>query len=210
MARRSRQESEETAARVRRTAGRLFAERGYAGVGLEEVAAAAAVTRGAVYHHYAGKRGLFEAVVADVQAAVAEAVERAASAADGPWAGLEAGCRAFLAAGVDPGTRRVMLLDAPAVLGWDTWRRQDSAGSGRLLDDVLAALDAGGALAAPSVPAASALLSGAMNEAALWIAAADDPAAASDEAWAVLEVMLDALRARPDSVASDHGIRPRA
>ncbi|GAB7192626.1 TetR/AcrR family transcriptional regulator [Kineococcus sp. NUM-3379] len=177
------------------TARELFATRGYAAVGLEEVAAAAGVTRGAVYHHYASRLGVFEAVLADVQRTVAAAVEQAAAQESDPWRALEAGCRAFLTASSTAGARRIVLVDAPAVLGWDVWRRHDAENSARLLTGAMRELAAAGRLTVRSPDAAAALLSGALNEAALWTAAAEDPAAALAEAGEVLTRLVTALRA---------------
>ena len=195
MARATKEQSEATAARVLQIARRLFTERGYAGVGLEEIAAQAGVTRGAVYHHFASKLGLFQAVLAEVQSSVADAIERAAGAVADDWEKLEAGCRTFLAASTSDEARRVMLVDAPAVLGWNAWRERDAATSGRMLAHVLRRLRATGRLGDVSVDAAAALLSGAMNEAALWIAAAPDPQLAIEQAWTVLRRSLHAIRA---------------
>lgn len=194
MARTTKAQSEATAAAVLAAARRLFAARGYAHVPLDEVAAAAGVTRGAVYHHFGSREGVFAAVHAAVQASVAAAVEAAADGAVDAWDALERGCRAFLEASVGDDARRVMLLDGPAVLGWQRWRDADAAHSVRLLDDVLHELADAGALRVPSVPAASALLSGAMNEAATWIAQAADRQAATEAAWDTLRVLLGALR----------------
>jgi AcrR family transcriptional regulator len=193
MPRASREQSLATAAEVLATARRLFVAEGYAGVGLEEVAAAAGVTRGAVYHHYASKRGLFEAVLGQVHAEVGDAVAGAATGSG--WASLRRGCRAFLLASLAPDVRRLLLVEAPAVLGWELWRSQDAAASGRLLSEGLTELAAAGELAVTEVDAVAAVLSGAMNEAALWAAASDDPGGRAEEAWAVLERVLDALRA---------------
>ncbi len=194
MPRATREQSEATARRVLATATTLFAERGYAAVGLEEVAAAAEVTRGAVYHHYAGKKGLFEAVAAAAQQRVAAAVAAAADAAADPWTGLLAGCRAFLAAGVAADTRRILLLDAPAVLGWSTWRTQDARASAHHLQEAVELLAARGEIRVHSAAGTAALLSGAMNEAALRIAAAADPAAEMDVLRRDLEGLLTGLR----------------
>lgn len=191
----TRAQSDATAARVLETARALFTEHGYAGVGLEGLAARAGVTRGAVYHHFGSKLGLFEAVVAAAQRSVADAIERSADAASDPWDALETGCRVFLTATAAEDTRRLMLIDAPAVLGWNSWRELDAANAARLLDDALHELAAAGVLVPMSVPAASALLSGAMNEAALWVAAHERPADAIEQAWAVLRRLLGSLRA---------------
>ncbi|MEU4423260.1 TetR family transcriptional regulator [Actinoplanes sp. NPDC024001] len=194
MARATKEQSEITARRIREVATAMFAERGYAAVGLEEVAAAAEVTRGAVYHHYRNKQALFEAVAAAAQQRVADAVTTAADAAGEPWDGLVAGCRAFLTASVTDTHRRILLLDAPAVMGWSTWRRQDAAASGHHLAEAVAELAAAGHLRVTSPDATAALLSGAMNEAALRIAESPDRDAALDETWADLLRLLNGLR----------------
>lgn len=188
MARATKEQSELTATQIRTTARRLFADLGYADVTLERVAELAGVTRGAVYHHYGSKLGLFTAVVDDAQSVVAAAVADAAP--DDGWPAIEAGSIAFMRAVVDPAVRRILLVDAPAVLGWTTWRELDAAHSGRLLTDGLGALDD----LAIDPAAADALLNGAMNEAALWIAAGGDAALAEQ---GVLR-MIRALRRGPD------------
>lgn len=193
MARATKADSEATAARVLHTARRLFTQHGYAGIGLENVAAQAGVTRGAIYHHFTSKLGLFEAVLAQTQRSVAAAIERDTTAAASDWDKLTIGCRTFLTASAADDTRRIMLIDAPAVLGWSAWRTQDAASSGRLLNDVLRKLEASGELGDIPVDAAAALLSGAMNEAALWVAGSPDSQAAIAKAWDVLYRMLQAL-----------------
>lgn len=194
MARATKAQSEATAAAVLAVAREAFATEGYAAVGLEEVAARAGVTRGAVYHHYGSKSGLFEAALGAVQREVGAAVAGAAAQAGEGWPGIEAGCRAFLAASLAEGARRILLLDGPAVLGWAAWRRADAANAGRLLQEGLGALAAAGELATGSVEATTALLSGAMDEAVLWIAGQPDPDAAAAEAWQVLAHLLASLR----------------
>ncbi len=194
MARTTREQAEATRARILRTARELFAERGMEAVGLEEVARTAGVTRGAVYHHFGSRLGVFAAVHSQVQADVGAAIDAATRDADDAWQSLELGCRAFLQAAVAPAVRQVLLVDAPAVLGWDVWREADAANSARLLGDVLGELAGSGVLAVESVGAAQALLSGAMNEAALRAVALPDPQRGVEEAWAVLRPMLRALR----------------
>lgn len=148
----------------------MFAEQGYAGVGLEDLAARAEVTRGAVYHHFGNKLGLFEAVLESVQSEVASAIETAASSFTDPWDQLVAGCHAFIDAACHPSARRILLIDGPAILGWQRWRELDAAHSGQLLEEVLEDLADDGLLDLRLVGASAAMLSGAMNEAALWLA----------------------------------------
>jgi AcrR family transcriptional regulator len=190
-------QADQTTRKLLAIARARFAEHGYAGTGTEDLVQAAGLTRGALYHHFGSKEGLFRAVVDDVQRAVGERVEAAAARAAGERAGLwdqfVAGCRAFLAASLDPQVQRIMLVDAPAVLGWDVWREMDSQYSLRSLKDVLAALSEEGVIASRSTDAVAHLLSGAMNEAALWIARAPSPKRALAEATAALELLLGAL-----------------
>ncbi|WP_017537022.1 TetR/AcrR family transcriptional regulator [Nocardiopsis halophila] len=154
---------------------RRFAEEGYQAVVLADVAQAVGVTKGAAYHHFTSKAGLFRAVVADVQRELGERVAEAADRQDDPWERLRAGCRAFLAAGSDPTVRRIVLTDAPAVLGWDEWRAMDEDSSARHLAEALTDLVAAGTIPEQPVEPLARLLSGAMNEAALWLARSEGP-----------------------------------
>ncbi|GAA3154538.1 TetR/AcrR family transcriptional regulator [Planomonospora alba] len=184
---------ERTRQALLREGRRLFAARGYGAVGLSEIVRAAGVTKGALYHHFEGKSDLFRAVLEQVQQEVARAVAAAADAQDDPWARLVAGCRAFLAAGADPEIQQIMLVDGPAVLGWSEWRALDEAASARHLAEALTALVEAGVIAPQPVPPLVHLLSGAMNEAALWLAGSAGPGDLADTQ-AALERMLEALR----------------
>jgi AcrR family transcriptional regulator len=199
MARATKEQSEITARRIQEVAAGLFAARGYADVRLAEVAQSAQVTRGAVYHHFRDKQHLFEAVAEAAQQRVASAVTAAAEAQHDPWEGLLAGCRAFLTASVSDDHRRILLIDAPAVMGWATWRSQDAAASARHLTEAVTALAQAGILAVTSPEATAILLSGAMNEGALHIASSRDRDAALAEVWSDLLRLLTGLRSS-DSV----------
>lgn len=176
---------------------RRFAADGYHAVVLADVAAAVGVTKGAAYHHFASKPGLFRAVVADVQHELGERVADAADRHGDPWERLRAGCRAFLAAGQDPTVRRIVLVDAPAVLGWDEWRAMDEDSSARHLAEALGDLVRAGVIDSQPVEPLARLLSGAMNEAALWLARSADPDALgrTEEA---LDRLLAGLRRRAE------------
>ncbi|MET9547740.1 TetR/AcrR family transcriptional regulator [Streptomyces sp. NPDC006627] len=169
---------------------RRFAADGYHAVVLADVARAAGVTKGAAYHHFESKAGLFRAVVAEVQEELGERVAAAAERHEDPWEQLLAGCRAFLAAGRDPVVRRIVLVDAPAVLGWDEWRAMDEDASARHLAQALDTLVASGVIAEQPVEPLARLLSGAMNEAALWLARGGD---ASPQAPVLTERALERL-----------------
>ncbi|MGV9316861.1 TetR/AcrR family transcriptional regulator [Streptomyces sp. NPDC003691] len=173
---------------------RRFAADGYHDVVFAEVAEAVGVTKGAAYHHFVSKAGLFRAVVAEVQEELGEAVAAAADAHDDPWEQLRAGCRAFLAAGADPGVRRIVLLDAPTVLGWDEWRDMDEGSSARHLTEALESLVAAGIVPEQPVEPLARLLSGAMNEAAVWLARTDDPGALEATGRALDRLLAGLLR----------------
>ena len=186
-------QKEQTRRTLVRESRRLFATAGYGAVSLSEVVRAAGVTKGALYHHFDGKTALFRAVLEEVQQQVAEAVAAAAEAQDDPWARFTAGCQAFLTAGTDPDVRQIMLLDGPAVLGWNEWRALDEAASARHLAEELTALIEEGLLPPQPVAPLTRLLSGAMNEAALWLAESTNPEDLTD-ARAALSRLLEALR----------------
>lgn len=190
MPRATAEEAAATAHAVLDAAARLFAQEGFAGVSLNAVAAAAGVTRGAVYHHYAGKNGLFEAVAARLQGEVAAAVVAAAEdAGDDPAAQLRAGCHAFLEAITGTTAARVLLVEAPAAMGWARWRALDEEASVVHLREALRSAGVDDDL----LDALTAQLSGAMNEAALWLAERDGDAEARRAAGAALDRLLTAV-----------------
>lgn len=173
-------------------ARQAFAEQGYAATGTEAVVRAAAVTRGALYHHFADKQALFAAVFETVAAEVLAAIEVAARDAPSARDALARGSDAFLAAVLAPATRRIYLIDAPAVIGWAQWREIDGRHAmGALRRGVEAAL---AAHPRPGLDpeAATCLLSGALNEAALWLADADT-AAAGVRLKATFRLLLDGM-----------------
>ena len=190
------QQRERTRTALLDVSRRLFATRGYAAVGLAEIVGTAGVTKGALYHHFeGGKTDLFRAVLAQVQAEVARTVVAAAAAEDDPWERLTAGCRAFLTASTDPAVRRIMLVDGPAVLDWSEWWAMDEAEAASHLAELLTALVDAGILVRRPVAPLTRLLSGAMNEVALWLAGSDRPED-RDDAVAALARLLEALRTR--------------
>lgn len=184
---------EATTAALLLEARKRFARDGYAAVRLVEIVEALGVTKGALYHHFDGKKALFRAVVQAAQHEVAGRVSAAAARSDDSWGELIAGCDAFLAAHSDPEVQRIMLVDGPAVLGWHEWRAMDDASSGRLLVDILRTLMGQGIIVPQPVEPLAHLLSGAMNEAAMWLAETESPNALA-ETTAALRRLLSSLR----------------
>jgi AcrR family transcriptional regulator len=179
-----------------------FAARGYSGVSTEEIVRAARVTRGALYHHFTGKDDLFRAVYEDVERAVVEQVTRDASSARDPVEALRIGARAFLDACEDPAVQRIALLDAPAVLRWESWREiGERYGFGVIQAALEAAMDADLIERQPVRPLAH-LLMGSIHEAALVVARARDGGETKREFAAAIDSQIDCLAARPGSRGS--------
>lgn len=189
------EQREATTAALIAAARALFAERGYAGVGTEEIVQRAGVTRGALYHHFrGGKEDLFRAVLVQVSAETTQRVIAAANTVEDPWEELVVGTDAFLDACTRPEVQRIMLIDGPSVLGWDVWRGADGNLALGLLETALKhAMDAGGMVPQPPKPLAHVLL-GAIDEAAMVVARADDQDAAREEMSRTLHRLLEGLR----------------
>ncbi len=183
-------------------ARQLFAEHGFGEVGTEQIAKAAGVTRGALYHQFSDKTELFaavlEAVEVDLTAHLIAAVDGVAAGGGQPLDLLIAGADAWLDASAEPEVRRVALLDGPSVLGWERWREVGMRHGLGLVKALLTELmEAGGIPAQPIDPLAHTLV-GALDEAALYVALADDPALARAEAGAVLRRFVRAIAAPID------------
>ena len=173
---------------------RLFAERGFAGTSTEEIVVQAGVTRGALYYHFRNKEDLFRAVLADLEQEIYEHVTAVSMAEPEPWAGVLAGCGAFLDACLDPAVQRIALLDAPSVLGWEAWRAVGAQHRfGLLAVGLQWAMVAGQIEDQPAVPLAHVLL-GALHEGALFIAGAEDRVAARRDVGEIVDRLLAGLR----------------
>jgi AcrR family transcriptional regulator len=174
----------------------LFAERGFAAVGTEEIVRSARMTRGALYHHFDGKEDLFRAVYEDVERELVERIAADAPAGGDPLEALHSGARAFLDACEDPAVHRIVLLDAPSVLGWEQWREIGLRyGFGLVQQTLEAAMDAGLIERQPVRPLAHLLL-GAIDEAAMLVARADDGGQTKAEVRAAIDRYLDSLKPR--------------
>ena len=150
-------------------ARRLFAEKGFAATGTPELVAAAGVTRGALYHHFADKTALFATVVEGEHMLLAMSINAAAAGDDepGPVRALIAGGDAFLDAMQDPGRRQILLVDAPAVLGRDALDAIDAQhGLRTLIEGVATAMEAKAIRELPVLPLAH-LLNALFDRAAL-------------------------------------------
>lgn len=167
---------EETRGQLLGAARLLFGRRGYAETGTEDLVAQAQVTRGALYYHFADKEALFDALVEEIAGEILAAVEAAAAAKTSKLDGLIAGCRAYLDACLAPDIRRIYIIDAASVLGMARMRKLDARyARGSLREGVEEVIVETG-VKGLSVDALTALLSGALDEAVLWLVQNDDAA----------------------------------
>lgn len=175
-------------------AGReLFAARGYQAVPADEIVRAAGVTRGALYHHYADKQGLFRAVVEELEREITSDVDAAFRAAPDTVTGMATALAVFLDACLRDDVRQISLTDAPAVLGWSTWREIEAEHGLGLLVEVLTLGIEEGLIIEQPVRALAQLALAAVMEAAHMVAEADDPVTARTEAQQVLGIWFAAL-----------------
>lgn len=189
-----------TRQRLITVATELFADRGYEATSMEAILDRAGASRGSLYHHFAGKDRLFEAVVEAVHGQVGQATLAAATASGETEAHglLKAAELAWIRLAGEPVVRRILLIDAPTVLGWRRWREiEEQAGLGMLKEVLRQAADAG-RVPAELVDSFAHILLAAGNEMALVIALADDVAAAQATAEAAVDEFLSRLLRPPE------------
>jgi AcrR family transcriptional regulator len=185
----------QTRAALITAARRLFGAEGFGEVGAERVAREAGMTRGALYHQFADKADLFAAVLDQVEAEIAQRVTGAVAGFDpaDTTGMLLAGAGAWLDASTEPDLQRIVLLDGPSVLGWDRWREICLRHTVGLIAALIQDGIDHGSLPPQPVQALTHVLVGAVDEAALYIAQADDGAAARADMDLVLRRLTMAL-----------------
>lgn len=177
----------------------LFASRGYAATGTEDIVGAARVTRGALYHHFRDKADLFTSVMEQCAREMAERLieqetRRAGLGHQDTWSLLRSGFQSFLDACADPDFQRIVLIEGPAVLGHSAWDALVEKHGYVLLAEALGQAQEEGAIDPLPVGPLTRMLGALISEASLFIARADDQERAREEAGAVLDRMLLGLR----------------
>lgn len=189
------EQADATRSALSAAARQLFTVRGYAATSTTEIVERAGVTRGALYHHFAAKDELFRAVFEQLEGEVTRRVAEEALTGADPLEQLRRGTRAYLDACIDPAVQRVVLLDGPSVLGWETWQEiEQRYGYGLVVAGVEAAIGAGLISAQPVEPLAHVLF-GALTEAGMVVARADEPRTARVDMEAAMDRLLEGLRA---------------
>jgi AcrR family transcriptional regulator len=174
-------------------ATRLFADRGYEGTSIEAVLAAAGVSRGALYHHFAGKEALFTAVLEAVNERVAAQVSEIVSGCTDPIEALRTGAMGWIGLAGDPVIQQIMLVDAPSVLGWEQWRDMDEGRTLGAMRAMLQAVSDTGRLPAELVAPFAHMILAALDEAAMVVARASDSQVAVAEGRQAVEEFLARL-----------------
>lgn len=173
-----------------------FAEHGYAAASMDELTASVGLTRGALYHGFGDKKGLLAAVIGQLDAEMSVKLAAARESAPDPWSGLVEEGVAYIRMALDPEIQRIMLLDGPAVLGDpSTWPGEQAC-----LDVTIRTmrqLHEAGIIKPVDIDAAARLLNGAALTAALWVAAAEEPADMLDRAVAAFRAMVEGFLVHP-------------
>ena len=183
---------EDTRARLVAAARAAFAANGYAAASMDELTAAAGLTRGALYHNFGDKKGLLRAVIAQLDAEMAVKAQARRDRAATPWLGFLEECVAYIELALEPEIQRIMLLDGPAVLG-DPSRWPGQNACLQTTTETLQALIDAGTVRPVDAEAAARLVNGAALNAALWIAASDYPRAVLPRAVEAFRRLMDGL-----------------
>ncbi|MGZ2484124.1 AcrR family transcriptional regulator [Rhizobium pisi] len=177
-------------------ARKAFAQRGYSAASMDELTADAGLTRGALYHNFGDKRGLLAAVVDQMDTEMAARAQEIGARADNDWQGLLAEGTAYIEMALDPEVQRIVLLDGPAVLGDPSqWPSQNSCL--QVTKSAVERLITQGILKPVDAEAAARLLSGAALNAALWIAASENPQSVLPRAVEAFQALAAGLLLKP-------------
>ncbi|MDO7868977.1 TetR/AcrR family transcriptional regulator [Nocardioides jiangxiensis] len=179
-----------------RAAEQLFAVRGYAATSLDAIVSEAKVTKGALYHHFSGKQGIFEAVLSDLEDQAARSITRAMKGAKDPWDQARAGLTAFLEVLREPAYSRLVVHEAPTVLGPQRFAEQQERSTFAVVRDVVSGVLSGDALGVDSQmqETFSRIFFGALAAAGDAIVESTDPSAATQRVEAAFGILLDGMR----------------
>ncbi len=188
-----------TRAHLIEVATRLFTAHGYDGTSIEEVLAESGVSRGSLYHHFAGKEALFLAVLEALGVRLGTEMQAAIEHAADPIEVLRIGCVLWIRQVGDPVVQQVMLIDAPAVLGWQRWRELDEQASLGVIRNALSYAADAGTIDRRHVDVFAHIVLAALNEVAMMITLASDSAAALEAGQSAIDDFLDRLVGKPAS-----------
>jgi AcrR family transcriptional regulator len=194
---RKEEQAEATRAALIGVARALFAERGYAGTSIEDIAAGARVTKGALYHHFKDKKAVFEAVFVQIEREIdARVVARSERPGDA-FERLRDACHAYLDACLDPDVRQIVVLDAPSVLTWDRYCEIDQDYAIRAITEALERVRAAGFTFTEPLDSLAYLVVGTLTMGGRVIARASDKRGARADVGATLDRVLGGVVGAP-------------
>ncbi|SOC93455.1 transcriptional regulator, TetR family [Rhizobium sp. AN5] len=196
MVKRRAETMEENRVKLIAAARKIFAEKGYSAASMDELTAEVGLTRGALYHNFGDKRGLLAAVVDQIDSEMASRAQEIGGLAGGDWQSLLAEGAAYIEMALDPEVQRIVLLDGPAVLG-DPSQWPSQSNCLQATKRTVQSLIKQGVIKSVDAEAAARLLSGAALNAALWIAASDDPVRVLPKAVEAFQSMATGLLVKP-------------
>ncbi len=186
----------ETRGKLLAAGRKAFGTIGYADASMDDFTAEAGLTRGALYHHFGGKKGLFEAVLMQIDGEMSDRMESACEAAPSRWQGLVDECTAYIQMALDPEIQRIVFQDGPAVLGDpSSWPNANSCVA--MMTASVARLQEQDLIEDVDAEAAARIINGALGYASQWIANAEDPQAVSEKAVRAFNVFLEGLLKSP-------------
>jgi AcrR family transcriptional regulator len=177
-----------------KSASELFAERGYAGTSLDEVVSAARVTKGALYHHFAGKLALFQAVFDECEAGAVRRITADVRRRKDPWDKALSAVSSFLAVCQEPAYRRIVMQEGPVALGFDRWRESEERSTYGLVHDMVRRVLRQYQIEGSLLDTFTRIFYGAMSSAGIAVSEAEDAESASREVATVISLMLAGLR----------------
>lgn len=184
--RKKEEQAEATRATLLAAARKLFARRGYSDVSVDEIVESARVTKGALYHHWDDKQQLFRAVVEQISKAILERLAAAAAKPGDGMARLRAACHSYLDACTEDEIGRIVVLDSPAVLGWESWCKLNREYGLGFFEERLRSIQGND----PGIESTAQMLMGALNVAGRVIAQADDRSAARSQVGTTIDRLL--------------------
>ena len=186
----------ETRAKLLAAGRKAFGTIGYAEASMDDFTAEAGLTRGALYHHFGDKKGLFQAVVLQIDSEMTARMEAAAQSAPTRWQGLVDECNSYIQMALEPEIQRIVFRDGPAVLG-DPSLWPNAGGCVAMMTESVARLKEERPIADVDAEAAARVINGALGYASQWIANAEDPEAVSKKAVRAFNVFLEGLLKQP-------------
>ncbi|QKC84916.1 TetR/AcrR family transcriptional regulator [Mesorhizobium sp. NZP2077] len=189
----------ETRAKLIAAARQAFGTTGYAEASMDDFTASAGLTRGALYHHFGDKKGLLEAVIAEIDGEMAARVNEVASKAPTRWQHFVDECTTYIEMALEPEIQRIMFRDGPAVLGDPAQWSNANACVGSMTDHLIALQEEGVVVPSVDPETAARLINGASSQAAQRIANSNDPEATSKKVVAAFKQLLEGLLRKPGS-----------